>query len=161
MSGKTRHTPKQKEKQGVDGGDFQKSAKQVRHTRLPGPKFRIFDPTQRQYVEHRAQRWPEADEIKWIENCLRERELLDNPALTADEKDYMGVAASLKKRGDPPSAEALRIWLGKVRDGLSWNELAKACRRDYTRHPEAARSYVIRAYNTVEKYLVGDKQVAP
>jgi hypothetical protein len=87
---------------------------------------------------------------------LSERELLGSGKLTDDEKRHMGIAESLKKRRNPPEIDALRIWLGKARDALSWTDLAEKNQKyTYAAHPGAAMSYVRRAYRRVEQYLVG------
>ena len=64
-------------------------------------------------------RWPIDDEIRWVEQRLRER-LLFRDGLLREE-----VAARLEKSlGSIPEAEELQIWLYREKRGLSWNKIA-------------------------------------
>ena len=150
-----RHTfegPKNKGDSKVPKG---KSTGVVRHTRLPGPAFQIFDPESKNYVEAKAHRWPVSNEITWVENTLAERKALESPKLSEDEKQHLGLKGTLAEyRMNPPATRDLEIWLSKVRDEESWNGIARKQYLSYNKSPSAARSSVIRAYERVEKYLV-------
>jgi hypothetical protein len=75
---------------------------------------------QERWIRRKAvNRWPIDDEIRWVEQRLRERLLLRDGLFRQE------VAARLETSlGSIPKAEELQVWLYREKRGLSWTKVA-------------------------------------
>ncbi len=89
--------------------------------------------------------WSKNDEIRWVEQRLRER-VAKEAGKIPDDLDAQGV----------PERTSLELWLAKERDGLSWQQVANKYYPYYRRHAaikSAGISKARRAYASVQRAL--------